>query len=71
MLNSEIKGMTVEEINVLLTPENASKYVVLTGDAHQEYRTVQGKNEYAEVQSITFYPVEHAGQRNNAELGRE
>jgi len=70
-LNSEIKGMTIEEIDALLTPENASKYLVLTGDAHQEFRTIQGKNEYAEVQSIALYPGEYAGQRNNAELGRE
>lgn len=70
-LNTEVQGMTVEEIDALLTPENANKYVILTGDAHQEFRTVGGKNEYAEVQSIALYPGEHAGHRNDAELGRE
>ncbi|MBD79010.1 MAG: hypothetical protein CL840_08835 [Crocinitomicaceae bacterium] len=70
-LNSEIKGMTAEEINALLTPENASKYLVLTGDAKQESRTVQGKNQFAEIQSIILYPGENAGNRNNADLDRE
>lgn len=70
-LNTEIIGKSAEDLNSFLQPGISDKYLVLTGDAHQEYRTVQGKNEYAEVQSITLYPGEYAGQRNNAELGRE
>lgn len=67
----EVMGKTEEEINALLTPENASKYLVMTGDSKEEQKTYQGKHLLEEVVSIAIYPGEKAGQRNFLEVNRE
>lgn len=70
-LNTEIKGMTANEITALLTPENARKYLVLTGDEREETRSSKGKYEFGKTISIVLYPGENAGRRNDINIDRE
>jgi hypothetical protein len=69
-LNDEVIGKTADEITAMLTPENAFKYLVLTGDQREEYRKSQGKIQQGTIMSIVLYTGEHAGNRNNLDLDR-
>ncbi len=63
----EIK--TVEEINALLTPDDAFKYMVLTGDRKMEAK-LNGSSA-AEVIGMVLYLGENAMVRNNINIDRK
>ena len=68
--NKEIQFKSAEEITLMLTPADAKKYVVLTGDKRQEVRSLKGKYEYADVFTVALYLGENAGRRNDLPVER-
>ncbi|MGB0404176.1 MAG: hypothetical protein ACPGEG_08775 [Salibacteraceae bacterium] len=71
IFGGEVLGKTEEEINALLTPQNAKQYLVLTGDSKEEQKVYKGKHLLQEVVSIAIYPGENAGKRNYLDVNRE
>lgn len=70
-LNGDIQGKSAEEITAMLTPEEARKYLVLTGDVREEQRVSQGKIQVDMVTAIVLYAGENAGYRNDRTVDRE
>ncbi|MCB0480931.1 MAG: hypothetical protein KDC83_05830 [Flavobacteriales bacterium] len=69
-LNTQMEFKSTEEIDQLLTPDNATQYLVLTGDLRQEVRTFKGSYEMEDAFTLALYPGENSGRRNDVAVER-
>lgn len=70
-LGNEVQAMSSKEIDALLTPDNASKYMVLTGDQKMEAKKSGGTMISSPVVGFVLYLGENAMIRNELNIDRK